>query len=141
MDIVRYFLRSLIDFIFKSKSIVYIATIFFLTNLAGYSFDVKITCEYLNNNNYSKIVKDICGLVLIFENQVDLPMLIFSGLFLIISILLRKYMGYDELRAFNSYDEALTTLGPNQRFLYSQKNIDGVPSPNSSTVGVTQKPK
>ena len=37
----------------------------------------------------------------------------------------------------NSYAQALTDLGPSRKFKWVSDNLDGVPSPNSSTVGLT----
>lgn len=42
------------------------------------------------------------------------------------------------LQTFNSLDEALLALGPDERFLYSKENIDGVSSPRGSSIGVTK---
>lgn len=42
-----------------------------------------------------------------------------------------------ELKIFDSIDIAEANIGKNKLFLYSEKNLDGVPSPNSSLIGIT----
>ena len=39
---------------------------------------------------------------------------------------------------FNSMVDALTALGPERKFRYSENNIDGVTSPNGSTTAITK---
>jgi len=39
---------------------------------------------------------------------------------------------------FNSMADALTVLGPEMKFRYSEINIDGVTSPNGSTTAITK---
>lgn len=39
---------------------------------------------------------------------------------------------------FDTYSDALSALGVGKLFLYSQGNLDGVPSPNGSVFGITK---
>lgn len=43
-----------------------------------------------------------------------------------------------ELPIYNSVEEAKTALGADKMFMFSEANIDGVPSPKNSIIGITE---
>lgn len=52
-----------------------------------------------------------------------------------------RFVEEDEITAapvFNSIDTAVSTIGLNKLFAYSETNLDGVPSPNGSVIGITK---
>ena len=57
----------------------------------------------------------------------------------VVSIIdLTPYLEDNNLLEFDTEEAATLALGIGQRFRFSQTNLDGVPSPNGATTGVTQ---
>jgi len=46
---------------------------------------------------------------------------------------------FSDIPQFSSAEQAYENLGGDQRFRWSENNLDGVPSPNGSQVGITKQ--
>jgi hypothetical protein len=117
--------------------------IFFLSQLTalGVNNYVKEICNIIQNENPDNWKYILASIIEFIYADYNLPALIGSLLIIILLFILirRKEPEFNKLEIFNSEEEAYTNLGENKRFRYSIANLDGVPSPNNSALGLTRK--